>query len=277
MRITRKLVMILFVALLITGATTVARVEHAAAQSNPIVLENQNPGTSSWRINFNIGTLANDVNNQIKGYASATSVNHGGSINFHITVNPAQTYAIDVYRMGWYGGAGGRLMQSIANLNGITQPTCPIIAASGTVECNWSVSHTLAVPASWTTGIYLAKLTNSQGFQSYIVFAVRDDNRVADFLYQQPVNTYQAYNNYPADNTTGKSLYDFNSFGPLTAAGTPRANKVSFNRPYGGSAGPDGGGQFADDQWQSAWAMTSRIRPMLTPTPILGACLILKG
>ena len=67
MRITRKLVMILFVALLITGATTVASVEHAAAQSNPIVLENQNPGTSSWRINFNIGTLANDVNNQIKG------------------------------------------------------------------------------------------------------------------------------------------------------------------------------------------------------------------
>lgn len=63
------------------------------------------------------------------------------------------------------------------------------------------------------------------------------------------MTTYQAYNNYPDNSSTGKSLYDFNSYGAATTAGTQRANQVSFDRPYGGGGGADGGGQFADDQW----------------------------
>lgn len=236
-------ILLLGPSLLLTG------VQSASAQTNPIAQENLNPGTSNWRIDYNNGgRISDDANNQIKGYASATSVNHGSTINLYVTVNPAQSYTIDVYRMGWYGGAGGRLMQSIPVPNGVTQPACPIDATTGMVECNWSVSQVLAVPANWTTGIYLAKLTNAQNYQSYIVFTVRDDNRVADFIYQQPVNTYQAYNNYP-NNGTGKSLYDFNSSSTLTAYGTQRAVKVSFNRPYGGAGGPDGGGQFAGDEY----------------------------
>ena len=45
---------------------------------------------------------------------------------------------------------------------------------------------------------------------------MRDDSRIADLLYQQSVTTYQAYNNYPDDGATGKSLYDFNSYGANT-------------------------------------------------------------
>lgn len=241
--------LLLFVILIMGGVCASLPAPTLYAQSNPIVTENQNPGTSDWRINYNIGTIADDVSNQIKGYASAVSINHGQSINFHVTVNPAQNYTIDIFRMGWYGGAGGRLMLSAASLSGTSQPACPTDAVTGMVSCNWAVGYTLAVPSNWTTGIYLAKLTNAQGFQSYIVFTVRDDNRTADFLYQQPVTTYQAYNNYPNNGTTGKSLYDFNSFGAVTAVGTRRANKLSFDRPYGGNGGADGGGQFADDQW----------------------------
>jgi hypothetical protein len=65
-----------------------------------------------------------------------------------------------------------------------------------------------------------------------MVFVVRDDKRVADFIYQQPVTTYQAYNNFPSDELTGKSLYDHNSFGDDTIADAPRAVQVSFDRPY---------------------------------------------
>jgi hypothetical protein len=61
---------------------------------------------------------------------------------------------------------------------------------------------------------------------------VRDDSRVAALLYQQPVTTYQAYNDYPYDNTTGKSLYSFNSYGATTISGGKNAVKVSFDRPY---------------------------------------------
>src|ERR1044072_6087288 len=91
----------------------------ATAQSNPIVVENQQTGSSDWNIEW--GFAGDDVQNQVKGYASATSVNKGGSINLHVSVNPAQTYTIDVFRMGYYQGLGGRLMQHIGPLNGITQ------------------------------------------------------------------------------------------------------------------------------------------------------------
>ena len=55
-------------------------------------------------------------------------------------------------------------------------------------------------------------------------------------LFQQSVDTYQAYNNYPTDGTTGKSLYGFNSYGATTGDRRSEAAKVSFDRPYAGEA-----------------------------------------
>ena len=75
------------------------------AADNPIVLENQQPGSTNWLWS----QPADDTNGQIKGYASATSVLQNQSITLYVTVNPAQAYTIDFYRMGWYGGMGGRL------------------------------------------------------------------------------------------------------------------------------------------------------------------------
>ena len=203
------------------------------AQSNPTVVENQQPGTTAWNILDN--TIATDAGGQIKGYASATSVNKGENITFHISVKPAQTFTIDVYRIGWYQGLGGRLMQHIGPLSGTQQPTCPTNATTGMIECNWAPAYTLTTQLSWTSGAYVAVLTNSQQFQNYIVFVVRDDARVAPLLFQQGVTTYQAYNNYPDDSSTGKSLYGFNSYGANTVMGDKSAAKVSFDRPYSGN------------------------------------------
>src|SRR2546426_11249033 len=80
--------------------------------------------------------------------------------------------------------------------------------------------------------MFVVMLTNAQGYQNYIPFVVRDDARVADIMFQQAVATYQAYNNYPDDGVTGKSLYDFNSYGAFTVTGKKQAAKVSWNRPY---------------------------------------------
>jgi hypothetical protein len=196
------------------------------------VIENQQPGSSAWQIPW--GSSSTDAAGQIKGYASAVSVNKGENITFYVTVNPVQTYTIDVYRMGWYQGLGGRLMQHVGPLSGTQQPTCPTDPTTGMIECQWAPAYTLSTQMQWTSGVYLALLTNSKNFQNYIVFTVRDDNQTAAFLYKEPVNTYQAYNNYPADNTTGKSLYAFNSYGANTMNGSPAAVKVSFDRPYEG-------------------------------------------
>ena len=199
-----------------------------AAAANPVVAENQQAGTSAWKLG---SLVADDVTQQVKGYASATSVSQNASITFFVSVNPVQTFNLDIYRIGWYGGLGGRLRLHQPGLAGTMQPVCPTDPTTGMIACHWAPSYSLTVPADWTSGIYLVMLTNSLGFESYIPFVVKD-GRPAAFLYQESINTDQAYNNYPDDHATGKSLYAFNSFGANTVSGTTRAVKVSFDRPY---------------------------------------------
>lgn len=235
-----RLMCVVVVAFLLTGANGRA----LAQEQNPVVLENANAGTDNWIISRS----SDDTVQQIKGYASATSVNKGQNIDFFVSVNVAQTYSLAIYRMGWYNGAGGRLMKTVNSLNGTTQALPDYEPATGMVSYRWNRSYTLAVPSTWTSGIYLAKLTNSQGYENYISFVVRDDARTADLMYQQPVTTYQAYNPFPrvqnqtpqAPDDIGKSLYEYNSSSTVTSAGTTRALKVSFDRPYEGW----GDGQF---------------------------------
>jgi hypothetical protein len=187
--------------------------------------ENQKPGTTSWQL-----TRAAH-NHEIEGYASLTSVARGGSIQLFVnTADP--TYTINIFRMGWYGGTGGRQVLGPITRNGIVQPAPFSDPATGLIECNWSDPYTLNIPrlpdgTEWMSGVYLVKLTgNPSGRQAYILFVVRDDERGADLLFQTAVTTYQAYNNWG-----GKSLY----------IGSPQARKVSFDRPY---VEGDGAGSF---------------------------------
>src|SRR5438132_194491 len=205
------------------------------AVDNPIVLENQLPGSGNWMWS----KLADDTNQQIKGFASATSVKQNENLTVYVTVNPAQNYTIDFYRFGWYGGAGARLRLHVGPLSGFQQAPCPTDASTGLIACTWTPSYTLTVPSDWTSGVYGALLTNDQGFQNYVMFVVRD-GRPAPFLYQQSIATDQAYNDYPNDGRTGKSLYGFNSYGANTDSGSTAAVKVSFDRPQADS----GLGQF---------------------------------
>lgn len=225
----------MLVILLISAALLFINAEPAAAQINPIVQENSLPGTNSWKLDEpNISNKSDyDILMQIKGYTSPASINKGESINFHIHVSSAQSYTAEIYRIGWYNGAGGRLMQTIGPLTGTPQPAPAIDTTTGMVTANWSPSYALTVPTSWTSGMYLVKLENSSGYENYMVFTVRDDARTADFLYQHAVTTSHAYNNFPNNGVLGKSLYRYNSYG----ANTPllndrRAFKVSFDRPF---------------------------------------------
>src|SRR3954452_24089764 len=218
----------------VLAAMLVAPRARAVTGSNPVVEENAKPGNTGWQIPTPGNTVADDATNQIKGYASATSVNKGGSIGVHVTVNPAQSFSVDVYRLGYYGGAGARLVRSISPVSGVTQPACPFDAPTGAGECRWPRSLTLDVPPDWVSGLYFAVLTSAQHFQNYIVFTVRDDARPSDLLLQQTVTTYQAYNNYPFT----KRLYENNSSWSSTATGTV-AVRFCFARPYKDSGAGD--------------------------------------
>jgi hypothetical protein len=206
------------------------------AALNEIQRENARPGTLDWR-------LTNPaMDGAIEGYASRTSVNRGEPISLFVhTRDPS--YRIEIYRTGWYGGTGARLVMGPIIRQGIEQPMPPMDPRTGLVECAWRDPYIVttadsSAPEDWVSGIYLAKLTGTaSGAQAYIVFVIRDDDRPSDFLFQSSVTTYQAYNNWG-----GKSLYDFNSSGG-------RAFAVSFNRPYARSSNPaaaygNGAGDF---------------------------------
>jgi hypothetical protein len=180
-----------------------------------IVGENLKAGSSDWRMGgagYQVGT---DIGSEIKGYASEASVNVGQPITLFVSVSPAQQFKIDIYRLGWYGGTGGRLMVGGTWLPGMTQDACPIEA--GLRTCDWQPTIRFTVPSSWVSGIYLAILTNERHFQNAVHFVVRDDASTSPLLYVQPVTTYQAYNPWPHDGS-GRSLY--------------ATTRVSFDRPY---------------------------------------------
>src|SRR5436309_1674001 len=166
----------------------------ASPPANPIQAENNNPGTSSWQ-------LTNPaLNREIEGYASLTSVPRGGQINLYVNTSSPR-YTLDIYRMGWYGGLGGREILGPTTFPGTTQTIPSPDPQTGLIECNWinPVAVNIGYDASdrtvWCSGVYLAKLTTSDtGKQAYIMFVVRDDARASSVLLQSTVNTFQAYN-----------------------------------------------------------------------------------
>jgi len=105
--------------------------------NNPTSIENANSGSLNWQMGLSGFGRADDVDLQIKGYASATSINRGEKITFYVTVNPTpQTYSIDVYRIGWYGGNGGQLKLHVGGVAGVSQPAPNYDSATGLVTCN---------------------------------------------------------------------------------------------------------------------------------------------
>jgi hypothetical protein len=160
----------------------------------------------------------------IEGYCSHTSAAAGENVQFFVSTNPASAIRIDIYRMGHYGGAGGRLFKSLGPFEGFTQPDPPI-GRKRVRDCRWEPCAALQIPEDWLSGVYLAKLTAERdGLQSYIIFIVRD-NRRADFIFQCSDTTWQAYNRWPDQ----FALYD-NGEHQWWWGGDVQ---VSFNRPYG--------------------------------------------
>ncbi|MEK7405721.1 MAG: N,N-dimethylformamidase beta subunit family domain-containing protein [Acidobacteriota bacterium] len=219
-------------------ASTLAALRGAAQgkRDNRIVQENSKPGTPEWQLQYTrfdnpISLAAYPLNRRIRssaieGYCSRTSVLPGQTIDFMIGMSPAGKFHMDVYRMGYYGGTGGRHMLRLGPFNAEPRPI-PMMKMERLRECAWPKSASLTIPTDWPSGVYLGKLTRDEPFgaQSYVVFVVKEHRR-CDLLFQVADLTWQAYNKWPGNN----SLYD---------DGTPEVwytgpnVRVSFDRPYG--------------------------------------------
>ncbi|MBL9094421.1 MAG: hypothetical protein JNL96_24580 [Planctomycetaceae bacterium] len=199
-----------------------------AAEQNPIQAENAKPGADDWQLTrVRLDSRDGTRSPWIEGYCSKQSVAAGETIDIFVSTNPPVKFNIEIFRTGYYGGKGARLMKQIGPLEGIAQPT-PEPGERNLHECRWQASTQLAIPADWLSGVYLGRLTtlpespDEPYWQSYVIFIVGDD-RPADILFQCSDNTWQAYNKWP----TNFSLYTH----PKGGQG-PWAD-VSFDRPYG--------------------------------------------
>jgi len=185
------------------GSRAVSRPSATTNSRNPIVVENAQAGSAE-------STLPS--NNRITGYADATSVDVGETIRFAVS-SARPSFKLDIYRLGWYGGPGGRLMLSIEDVPGIYQghwidktfgvagcTTCRVDPVTGLVDANWEWGYSLTIPSPWTSGLYLARLSTAND-RGTIPFVVRDNVEPTSILAVLPVNTWQAYNYWG-----GKSL-----------------------------------------------------------------------
>ncbi|MEZ6148762.1 MAG: DUF6605 domain-containing protein [Pirellulaceae bacterium] len=201
----------------------------ASLARNPLIRdENARTGARDWQLTrVRLDKVGGLRNSAIEGYCSKQSVEAGEQIDFMVSTDPTQKFTIEIFRTGYYGGSGARLMTKLGPFVGQPQPL-PEIGEKRIRECHWNAATTFTIPDDWPSGVYLGRLTtNSDGsgfgyWQNYVIFIVRDQ-RPADILLQCSDNTWQAYNQWP----DGYSLYTH----PKGILG-PWAD-VSFDRPYG--------------------------------------------
>lgn len=200
----------------------------APVRSSLIADENRRPGALDWQLSrVKLDRAAGIRASSIEGYCSRQSVLAGESLDIFVSTTPAARFKIEVFRTGYYGGRGARLITELGPFEGMPQPV-PKMAEKRLLECRWAKTTSLRIPTDWPSGVYLGRLTtlpdhaDQPYWQNYVIFIVRDTRR-ADILLQCSDNTWQAYNKWP-DNT---SLYT----DPRGAQAPGVA--ASFDRPYG--------------------------------------------
>ena len=149
------------------------------------------------------------------GYADATSVRQGSSINLRIATN-VSPFNLRVYNLS---------RPTEVLLSRQLTSTARSCSGRGTSGCGWPVTTTIDVPQTWTPGYYGAFFPTSLG-DRWLIFVVKEDqpSTWSRTVVVSPTNTYQAYNDYGG-----------RSFAP--ADDPNRINQLSFDRPYDEESG----------------------------------------
>jgi len=209
-----------------TGATTRSENGVLLPTSDAIVAENAKPGNLWW-------VTTPQTAGAIEGYADQVSATVGDTVTLFVSTR-ATSFHVEAYRMGYYGGIGGRLVWQSDELPGLVQPPPSLALFVNTIECQWAPSLTVPIDTTWPPGAYLLKLVGTTGEQQFVPLCVRDDSSRAAIVIQHSVTTWQAYNRWG-----GYSLYYGNRNGAFSYTHNPaggnyedRARIVSFDRPY---------------------------------------------
>jgi hypothetical protein len=176
----------------------------------------------------------------VDAYPAQWSISPGDVV--HLKVRSTTGYGVRVFRLGWYGGTGAHEMTFLDGQPADAQPYPTVDPTYGIAEAKWHDSLTIPTDATWTPGIYVARIERSDGLSAVTFWIVRDDKLPAKLplLAIVATGTHEAYNCWPGFTRGGKSLYPFNSSTWIPTQSTdPSAVEVSYDRPFfvgGGSA-----------------------------------------
>ncbi len=166
--------------------------------------------TADWTLKKPVGPAT------LGGFAVGESIVPGQALQLKIS-GTGSRLTIATFRMGHYGGLGASLRYQATHVRLTPQPACSTV--DRTVDCSaWGVTHSIPT-AGWEPGLYLTRLTDDSGNQSYIATTLRSTSHAGTVTIMSATATHAAYNSMG-----GYSLY----VGPN---GSDRAYTVSLNRP----------------------------------------------
>src|SRR5690242_1107397 len=89
---------------------------------SPIHEENLKPGSTDWQLTRVRPDGKGFRSPWIEGYCSKQSVRAGETIDVMVSTDPPRAFQVEIFRMGYYGGRGARLLRTIGPLRGQAQP-----------------------------------------------------------------------------------------------------------------------------------------------------------
>lgn len=198
-----------------------------------VATENQAPGTGAWRLPGPAINFGGAAWGRVSGFPARETIGAGQQQAIYVSAPGAGDIGIRIFRIGYYGGTGGREVLRSDRLPVPRQPPCAHVSATGLTACRWQASLTFRIPAALPSGVYIVKLSARTG-ASDCLFVVTDRGGTP-LLAQLPTATYEAYNGWG-----GNSLYPGGA-GPVRVTGSTQGVAVSLQRPYDSITGA---GQF---------------------------------
>lgn len=164
-----------------------------------------------------------------------TSVTCGQTVGIHasshlVSEAPAGARTFQALRIGWYGGAGARLVWTSKPMVLKMQKTPIVKNAERMVETRWKTTLKFTVGQNWTPGFYLiASISPDGAIESIAPLIVRSPLASSKLVLVHSTLTWAAYNTYG-----GRSLY-LGPGGSVVSRRLERSRIVSLDRPIEGS------------------------------------------
>lgn len=160
-----------------------------SSKLNDIVYENSLSGANreDWWYEQPVSLESIERSKSIQGYTVRFSYIVNEVVEFKVSCYDTikGIYYLDIFRLGYYGGSGARLIDTVTvsdESSQFYQPHCVYENEYRLVDCsNWRISASWLIPFNVTTGVYIALPRDKHGNKgSYIPFVIRRNLLVID-------------------------------------------------------------------------------------------------